>query len=164
VKEFGQATCECFARMSSGETDVDRMSDHGLGYDAILAQPEAIEPGMVARLSSGALAYLGDSVFELWMRRQLLLPPKRPDAYHRLVVANVRAERQAQYLDDLQPHLTEAEADLVRRARNATPKSKRADPAIYQKATGLEALIGYLYLMDRDRLNDLLGRLDLQLC
>jgi ribonuclease III family protein len=141
---------------------LDRTLDCAI-KDVILDHPEAIDSNTVSRLSPGALAYLGDSVFELWMRRTLLLPPKRPDAYHRQVVANVRAEQQAKYLDDLIPQLSEAELDLIRRARNATPKSKRADPALYQKATGLEALIGYLYLTNRDRLNDLLGQLDLEL-
>jgi ribonuclease III family protein len=122
---------------------------------------EALEPGMLSRLSPLALAYLGDGVYELWVRRSLLLPPKRPDDYHRQVVNHVRAERQAIYLESLVPQLDEMELDIVRRGRNAAPKTKRVNPAIYQKATGFESLIGYLYLKDPERLSALLRQLDL---
>ncbi len=107
-----------------------------------------------------SLAFLGDAVYELVMRQRHLFPPKRVQDYHQQVVAQVRAEQQALYLSQLEPHLTAAERDIARRGRNATPKSRRADPVIYQKATALETLIGYLYLTDLHRLEILLNHLE----
>jgi ribonuclease III family protein len=106
-----------------------------------------------------SLAFLGDAVYELVMRQRLLFPPKRVQDYHQQVVAEVRAEQQSYYLKQLEPHLTEAEKDIVRRGRNAAPKSRRVDPGIYQRATGLETLVGYLYLTDLPRLEALLDRI-----
>jgi ribonuclease III family protein len=106
-----------------------------------------------------SLAFLGDAVYELVMRQRLLFPPKRVQDYHQQVVAEVRAEQQSYYLKQLEPHLTEAEKEVVRRGRNASPKSRRVDPGIYQRATGLETLVGYLYLTDLPRLEALLDRI-----
>lgn len=109
-------------------------------------------------LSPALLAYIGDAVYELHIRSWLLVPPKRIRDYHRAVVAWVRAESQAALLDCWQPLLTEAERDLVRRGRNATSRSpRRLSPAVYQRATGLETLIGYLFLKDPARLAVLLA-------
>ena len=115
----------------------------------------------IPQLSPVALAYLGDAVFELYVRSHYLLPAKRVESYHRQVVAQVRAESQARHLRSLQPHLTDSELDILRRGRNAAGNApKRLSPEVYQQATSLEALIGYLYLTDRQRLLYLLGKLD----
>lgn len=117
----------------------------------------------VQGISPVALAYLGDAVYELYMRRRYLLPPKRLEAYHRQVVAQVRAESQAKHLRSLEPHLTEAELDILRKGRNAASGGpKRVSPEIYQQATSLETLMGYLYLTDPERLNQLLTQLELE--
>jgi ribonuclease III family protein len=120
-----------------------------------------IGPAEMPRISPAALAYLGDAVYELYVRQTYLMPPQRPDAYHRQVVAQVRAESQAIHLAALDPRLTDAERAVVKRGRNASPKSKRADPGAYQKATGFESLVGYLYLTDPKRLQVLLDSLGL---
>ena len=115
------------------------------------------------QISPTALAYLGDAVYELYVRSRYLLPPKRPQTYHRLVVAQVRAETQACHLRSLTPHLNNTELEIVRRGRNAaTKRPRRVDPEIYQQATSLETLIGYLYLTDSARLTDLLQHLLLE--
>lgn len=112
-------------------------------------------------LSPVSLAYLGDAVYELYVRSRYLFPQRRSRAYHACVVARVRAECQAQFLQDLLPRLTDDERDLVRRARNAAGRGpKRADPHLYQLATGFEALVGYLYLTCPDRLAELWVGLD----
>jgi ribonuclease III family protein len=116
-------------------------------------------PADLQQFNPVSLAFLGDAVYELVMRQRHLFPPKRVQDYHKVVVEEVRAEQQARYLTQLEPHLTEAERDIVRRGRNATPKSRRADPATYQKATALETLIGYLYLTDLARLEMLLDQI-----
>ncbi|MEA5570379.1 Mini-ribonuclease 3 [Calothrix sp. UHCC 0171] len=115
------------------------------------------------QLSPATLAYLGDAVYELYVRMHYLLPPKRIDRYHLSVVGQVRAEMQALHLRSLAPHLTGNELEIVRRGRNAaTGRRKRVDPDIYQQATSLETLIGYLYLTDKARLTELLQKLNLE--
>ncbi|MBC7972023.1 MAG: Mini-ribonuclease 3 [Verrucomicrobia bacterium] len=116
----------------------------------------------IQQLPPAALAYLGDAVYELYVRRFYLLPPKRLQSYHGQVVAQVRAERQADHLRSLAPSLTESELILLKRGRNAaTGHPKRIDPSIYQQATSLETLIGYLYLTNPQRLAQLLAQLEL---
>ncbi len=120
----------------------------------------AIHPDRVPQLSPAALAYLGDAVYELYVRHQFLLPPKRSHVYHQQVVAQVRAEAQSDHLQKLSPHLTSAELDVLRRGRNATGgRPRRLDPEIYQQATSFETLIGYLYITDPPRLMELLALL-----
>ena len=101
-------------------------------------------------------------MYELYVRSYYLMPPKRSRQYHNLVVAQVRAETQALHLRSLTPHLNSTELEIVRRGRNAaTRHPKRVEPEIYQQATSLETLIGYLYLSDRQRLHQLLQQLQL---
>lgn len=125
--------------------------------------PQQISVSQVQQISPAALAYVGDAIYELYVRMFYLMPLQRPDTYHRLVVAQVRAEKQALHLRSLTPHLRDSELDIVRRGRNAaTGRSKRVDPEIYQQATSLETLIGYLYLTDFPRLTELLQKLYLE--
>ncbi|MBD2210163.1 ribonuclease III [Calothrix sp. FACHB-156] len=125
--------------------------------------PQKMTHSQVQQISPTALAYLGDAIYELYVRMCYLMPLQRPDTYHRLVVAQVRAEKQALHLRSLIPHLKEIELDIVRRGRNAAAgRSKRVDPEIYQQATSLETLIGYLYLTDFQRLTELLQTLELE--
>jgi ribonuclease III family protein len=115
------------------------------------------------QVSPAALAYVGDSIYELYIRTHYLLPPKRVQVYHEQVVAQVRAESQAHHLRSLQPHLTDTELEILKRGRNAASKGpKRLNPEIYQQATSLETLLGYLYLADPQRLMDLLAKLQLE--
>lgn len=108
------------------------------------------------QLSPVLLAYVGDAVYELYMRLHFLLPPQRIQTYHRQVVQQVRAEQQSSHLETLREHLTEAELALVRRGRNAASSPpKRVSFQVYQQATALETLVGYLYLTDPDRLKAL---------
>lgn len=113
------------------------------------------------RLSPIALAYIGDAVFELYVRTRFLMPPKRMADYHSQVVTQVRAESQAIYLSVLLPYLVDAEKEILRRGRNAcVAKPRRLSRTIYQQATALEALIGYLHLTNPQRLQELLAKLD----
>jgi ribonuclease-3 family protein len=129
----------------------------------IVLLPQQIPPSQLQQISPAALAYLGDAIYELYVRMFYLLPLQRPETYHRLVVAQVKAETQALHLRSLTPHLRETELEIVRRGRNAaTGRPKRVDPGIYQQATSLETLIGYLYLTDYQRLTDLLQILHLE--
>ncbi|MBW4646907.1 MAG: ribonuclease III [Goleter apudmare HA4340-LM2] len=124
---------------------------------------QCISQSHLQQLSPAALAYVGDAIYELYVRMSYLLPLQRPDTYHRLVVAQVRAEKQALHLRSLTPYLNTNELEIVRRGRNAaTGRPKRVDPEVYQQATSLETLIGYLYLSDFQRLTELLQKLHLE--
>jgi ribonuclease III family protein len=121
----------------------------------------AIECRSLDQLSPTALAYIGDAVYELYIRTRFLMPPKRMTDYHSQVVAQVKAESQAAYLTYLEPHLTLAEREIVRRGRNACgTKPRRLSGQTYQKATSLETLIGYLHLTDPLRLSELLAKIE----
>lgn len=138
------------------ETDLDK----GAIAQALFCQMPS--SAQLQQMSPGALAYLGDAVYELYIRRYYLIPPKRIQDYHRQVVSQVRAETQAHHLDQLLPFLTSTELDLLKRGRNAVvSRPKRIDPDTYQRATSLETLIGYLYLSDLPRLIELLGHLQI---
>lgn len=131
---------------------------------AISAQSLAVNYSEIQlrALSPISLAYIGDAVFELYVRSRLLIPAKRIRDYHRQTVAHVKAEQQSVYVDVLMPHLSADELDMVRKGRNATTgRSRRADAKQYQKATGFEALIGFLYLSDQARMLSLLALLSI---
>ena len=116
------------------------------------------------QLSPEALAYIGDAVYELYVRMRYLFPPRRLQTYHNQVVNQVRAETQARHLETLKSLANATESDVIRRGRNASSSgSKRVNAQIYQQATSLEALIGYLYLSDPRRLSMLLAQLDFAL-
>ena len=125
--------------------------------------PARATPAEIERISPAAWAYLGDAVYELYVRSSFLVPPKRLQAYLEFVVGQVRAETQARHLRSISPYLNSTELAIVKRGRNAAAgRAKRADPEIYQQASSLETLVGYLYLTDSERLTELLGLLELE--
>ncbi len=105
-------------------------------------------------LSPLALAFVGDGVYSLMVRERLLCEANRPvNDLHRQSVRDVRAEAQAAAMLRIQEHLTEEEETVFKRGRNAHTARSGAD---YHRATGLEALFGYLYLDGRiDRVREL---------
>ena len=112
-------------------------------------------------IPSATLAWIGDAVFSLCAREFMLrFNHGKPARLNRAAVEWVNAEAQSKWLEKIKPYLDETELGVVRRARNApiTTKSKHYGLADYRRATGLEALIGYLYLADKmDRLNEILA-------
>lgn len=108
------------------------------------------QPLPLNEMSIPALAYLGDSVLELAVRRRLVAERGLSTAAHlnRASLAFVRASAQAAAVDRILPLLTEEEDRWYRRGRNSShlniPKS--ATPAEYRRATGMEVLFAYLYL------------------
>ena len=113
----------------------------------------------VNAITNLGLAHVGDGVYELLCRTYLCTQGDQTVLkLHKDTVNMVKAPAQAKYMDKLLPHLTEEELAFYRRGKNAhthaAPKS--ATRAEYAKATGLEALLGALYLQGRtDRLNEL---------
>ncbi|WP_408955485.1 Mini-ribonuclease 3 [Natroniella sp. ANB-PHB2] len=99
-------------------------------------------------LSPATMAYIGDSVFELFIRNLLLeRNVAKPKKLHRQAIEYVNATAQADLLEELRKHLTEEELAIVRRGRNVnTNVPSNADPGDYQYSTAFEALLGYLYL------------------
>jgi ribonuclease III family protein len=106
------------------------------------------------------LAYVGDAVFELLVRLSLLEHGAVPvRQLHRLATRYTRASGQSEALCRLEPVLSADEADIVRRGRNLkTRVPKNAEMSAYRRATGLEALFGYLYLKgEHVRLHELIA-------
>lgn len=105
------------------------------------------------------MAYLGDALYDLHVRKNLLARGGRVHALHREAVRLVCAHAQAEALERVLPALTEAELAVVRRARNAHQAPPRnANPAEYHRATALEALMGYLYITGQSqRLEEMLS-------
>jgi len=105
-------------------------------------------------LSPLTLAFVGDGVYGLMVREHLACEANRPvGTLHKASVDLVRAEAQSAAMERLLPLLSEAEEAVFRRGRNA--HTSRNSPE-YHRATGLEALFGYLYLDgQRDRLREL---------
>ena len=95
------------------------------------------------------LAYIGDGIYELVIRTMVTGWGNRPvNELNKLSTAYVKAETQAEMIIALKEELTEEEVEVFKRGRNAKPytKAKNATRADYHKATGFEALMGYLYL------------------
>ena len=114
-----------------------------------------------AELGPLQLAWLGDAVWELHQRLRQCRQPARVATVHRAVVAAVQAEAQVQVLQQLEPLLSEAELDWVRRGRNRAPRGpRRADAATYGQATGFETMLGWLFLRNPKRLAELLDHLE----
>lgn len=113
----------------------------------------------VNKISMLGLAHVGDAVYELLYRSKLCADGHTAVAeMHRMTVAFVRAEAQAEAAAKLLPVLTTEEASVYKRGRNAKVNSvpHNADIGQYHAATGLEALFGWLYLLGRtERINEL---------
>ncbi len=117
----------------------------------------------VKDLGSLALAYMGDAVYEQFVRERVIRNGRfvRADVLHRAGVLYVNAEAQAEVIKTMLEELDEEEKVVVRRARNhrSATKPKNVDPVSYKWATALEALFGYLYLIGRERrLTELMER------
>lgn len=110
-------------------------------------------------LSPLTLAFVGDAVFEVFVRERLVCLANRPvNDLHRQSVKQVCGRAQARFSEKLIPLLTEEECDIFRRGRNAHTNHvpKNSEVSDYHAATGFESLFGYLYLCGRlERLNEL---------
>ena len=107
------------------------------------------------------LAYLGDAVYEMVIRTICVKRANmQTQKLHRKVTGYVSAKAQAKMMDALIGELSEEEESIYRRGRNSKPytKAKNASMEEYLKATGFEALVGYLYLQkEYERMNALIA-------
>ena len=119
--------------------------------------------GDAAQLSPLTLAFIGDAVFELFVREHIVhMGNCQVGKLHRQSVELVNCAAQAEAMEKLKPLLSEEEAAVYRRGRNAHPKTtpKNASIKDYHDATGLEALFGYLYLSGQtERLREFFNRI-----
>ncbi|MBK8222453.1 MAG: Mini-ribonuclease 3 [Candidatus Obscuribacter sp.] len=127
-----------------------------LGFRPDLNKIERLR--LVKEIDLRSLAHLGDAVFELHERERELLQQATVKSLHNKVVGRVNSKEQARLLVNLKPLLTEAEQDIVRRARNLKVSGFRrnVEQSVMRQATAFEALIGFLYLTDEARLQELL--------
>lgn len=115
-------------------------------------------------LSPLTLAFIGDTVFDLLVREDIICDANRPaNDLHNLAVKKVKASAQAASAEKIMPVLTEKELSVFKRGRNAKSGHlpKNASQSDYHMATGFEALFGYLYMTDElDRIKELYGLLN----
>ena len=113
------------------------------------------------------LALLGDAIFSLYIREELLkLGINNPKKLQAKSVEYVSAKGQVKILNELieQNILTEEELDIVKRGRNNKKEShpKNTEIITYKLSTGFEALLGDLYLNNKERLDELLGKIEVK--
>ena len=117
-----------------------------------------IKPELLSPLS---LAYIGDAVYELYVRTHIMKDENLPvNKLHKTATMYVKAKAQSDIIHSIEPMLTQNELAVYKRGRNAHShtSAKNADIVDYRHATGFEALIGYLYLSkDEQRLDAILS-------
>ena len=121
---------------------------------------DLMEEMSARNLHPQVLAFVGDSVYSLYIRQKMVLSKNLKGAdLHNQVTNYVKASGQSNFINTLLPMFTEKEMSVFKRARNhkTLSQSKNANIVDYRRATGLEAVLGYLYLIgDSDRLNEIL--------
>ena len=118
--------------------------------------------GKINTMSPLTWAYVGDAVYELFIRNYLIDTTElKPNKLHREATKFVKASAQAHILENLMEYLTDEEKEIVRRGRNTQNHHlpKNAEPSDYMYSTAFEGLFGYLYLTKQEkRLNELLSK------
>lgn len=118
--------------------------------------PGRSDERQAAEMSPLVLAYVGDAVWELYVRSQLVAErgtDSRANELHGLAKRAVNAESQAAMVHALLEYLDDEERDVVRKGRNVRPghAPRTSGPVDYRYATGFEALLGFLYLTGRTK-------------
>ena len=133
----------------------------GRGIDSYIKEQFGIAEVDIRTYSPLTLAYIGDGIYDLVIRSVVVGKGNtRAGELHKRTSQIVKAHTQAEMMEVLLPLLTEEEADIYRRGRNAKSPTmaKNATMSDYRKATGFEALMGYLYLSGRtERMVDLVA-------
>jgi len=101
-------------------------------------------------------AYLGDAVWELFVREITILQTQNANDLHKLTTGKVNAKFQHDLLMQIQGKLTEEELEILRRSRNLpVPIARKSNQSDYRMATAFEALIGWWYKNDMPRLKEI---------
>ncbi len=121
------------------------------GINSYIMRQFGLKAVDVRTYSPLTLAYIGDEIYDLIVRTVIVgRGNTKPVHLHRAASALVKAHAQSQMMYTIEPMLDEEEADIYRRGRNAksVTMAKNATVTDYRRATGFEALLGYLYLKD----------------
>ncbi|XP_062214104.1 uncharacterized protein LOC133915073 [Phragmites australis] len=154
---------DLFARSREGQGAAKKSTYMGFEKWWLPPPPEVKKPRSL--YSAASLAYLGDCIYELYARRHFFFPPLSINEYNKRVMEVVKCESQDLLLNKLlgEDFLTQEERDILRWGRNIvsskTRTRKRAGIAVYNRASSLETLIGYLYLTNFKRLEQLMFQL-----
>lgn len=101
-------------------------------------------------------AHIGDAVWEVFVREKIIYQTQNSKTMHKLTIEKVNGEYQSELLKQIEPYLTEEEKDLVRRGKNIpTSSARKISHTIHSNATGFEVLIGYNYINNKQRLEEL---------
>ena len=148
--------------METGLTDMTNTNDSNMNDSAVnnfnfgelkkgFHEAFHLEEKDLRTYSPLTLAYIGDGVYELVIRTVLVKKCNCPvNQLHRKASSLVKAASQSAMMEFIEPMLTEEEHSVYRRGRNAhsPTMAKHATMADYRRATGFEALMGYLYLKE----------------
>ncbi len=114
----------------------------------------------IKTLNGLTLAYVGDAVYDLYVRSRLIhTGDYKTGKLHLMAISHVSAAAQSAAFDAVESMLSECELNIAQRAKNIKNATipKNANPKDYKKATALEAVIGYLYLSEqKDRMTEIL--------
>ena len=106
-------------------------------------------------------AYLGDAVWELFIREQTILLTQNSKELHKITTEKVKASFQAELLKNLEDILTEEEQEIARRGRNlSVPIARRSNQSEYRQATAFETLIGWWHCHDTTRLENIFKKIN----
>ena len=109
-------------------------------------------------------AYIGDAVWELYIREKTIRLTENPKKLHKITTDKVKASYQAELLNIIESDLTDAEQEISRRARNLLiPVGRRQIQTEYRRATSFEALMGWWYMNDKQRYNNIIELIDSEL-
>ena len=126
--------------------------EEGLSFLSLIKKTFAVKEVDVRAYSPLTLAYIGDAVYDVIIRTVVVERSNRPaNELHKRTSSFVKAQTQAEMIEALRPLHSEEEEAVYKRGRNAKSytSAKNASIGDYRKATGFEALIGYLYLQDK---------------
>ena len=130
----------------------------------MLTERSVLTKTEAAQINAVTLAFVGDTVYSLYVRERLTLDVGgKSSDLQKMAARIISAKGQSEFLDKLLPLLTEDEQDVFRRAKNAKKgaKSKSASQLEYNRSTGFEAVLGYLYLTgNEERIKQLLSHSD----
>lgn len=105
-------------------------------------------------------AYIGDCVWELFIREIIITKTQKQDLMHKMSTKFVNAQAQADILETIFDQLSQEELEIQKRGRNLKITiNKKSNPKIHALATSFEVLIGYWYLNDKERLNEILEKI-----
>lgn len=109
-------------------------------------------------------AHLGDALWEVIVREKAIFQTEKLESLHKLTVQHVNAKFQSELVDYIKPFLNEQELEILRRSRNIKISSiRKINPQVHKIATSFEALLGFLYLENRKRYEEIVKILEKRL-